>query len=218
MKDQICLRVNLALFDGEGTAGETGALPAPQGEGGDLSPAPEAAPGPETGSVRTSTPGEQTGERDPEGEKAWRIEWLRRERDGLLQKREEQLRRDRVGQQARRWHREGELTGRVYPQFDMGRELDDPLFRNLLRAGIPVRQAYETTHMEDIKALLAQQVARQTEKRVVDAIRAKGSRPAENGTAGQSAFTVKQDVSKLSRQDRAEIARRVQRGETGIRF
>lgn len=207
MKDQIELKVNLALFNGE-----VGEDAAPSGESETLPTESETADAPASG------PGEKTGARDPEAEKARRMEWLRREGERLLQKREEQLRRERVGRQARRWYREGELTGRIYPQFDMGRELDNPLFQTLLRAGVPVRQAYETTHMEDIKSLLAQQVARQTEKRVVDAIRAKGSRPAENGTAGQSAFTVKQDVSKFSRQDRAEIARRVQRGETGIRF
>ena len=59
-----------------------------------------------------------------------------------------------------------------------------------------------------------QSAARAAEKQVVDTIRAKGARPAENGTAAQSAFTVKDDVSKLTREDRAEIARRAARGDS----
>ena len=68
--------------------------------------------------------------------------------------------------------------------------------------------------MDEIKAGVAQNTARKTEKQVVDGIRAKGSRPAENGTSSQSAFTVKDDPHKWTKQDRAEVARRVARGET----
>ena len=67
--------------------------------------------------------------------------------------------------------------------------------------------------MDDIKTSAARQAAREAEKQVVDGIRAKGARPPENGTAAQSAFTVKGDVSKLTRKDREEIARRAARGE-----
>lgn len=83
----------------------------------------------------------------------------------------------------------------------------------MLRAGVPVRHAYEVVHMEEIKAGVAQLTAQATEKQVVDGIRARGARPQENGTTSQSAFTVKDDVSKLSKKDRAEIARRAMMGE-----
>ena len=84
----------------------------------------------------------------------------------------------------------------------------------MLKAGVPVQHAYEVIHMDEIKAGVAQSTARQTEKQVVDGIRAKGNRPAENGTSSQSAFTVKDDPHKWTKQDRAEVARRVARGET----
>ena len=51
------------------------------------------------------------------------------------------------------------------------------------------------------------------EQLVTDNIRAKGSRPLENGTSQQGAFIVKNDVNALTKEDRAEIARRVRRGE-----
>ena len=84
----------------------------------------------------------------------------------------------------------------------------------MLKAGVPVKLAYEVRHMDEIKAGVAQNTAKQTEKQVVESIRAKGSRPSENGTSSQSGFTVKDDVSKWSKKDRAEIAKRVARGET----
>lgn len=115
------------------------------------------------------------------------------------------------------WFRQGEEMKGDYPGFDLARETDDPQFLSMLRAGVPVRHAYEVIHMDEIKAGVARMQAKATEKQVVDGIRAKGARPAENGMASQSAFTIKDDPSKLTRRDRAEIVRRVARGET-IRF
>ena len=139
-----------------------------------------------------------------------------------LQRENAQLRRaqrQRQGQQAaqqqlQRWFTEGEQVRALYPGFDLGKESKNPQFLSMLRAGVPVQTAYEVIHMDDIKAGVAQTTARRTEKQVVDGIRAKGSRPPENGTSSQSAFTVKDDPSKWTKQDRAEIARRVARGET----
>ena len=100
-----------------------------------------------------------------------------------------------------------------YPGFDLGRESQDPQFLSMLRSGVPVKLAYEVMHMDEIKSTVAQTTAQQTEKQVVEGIRAKGARPAENGTSSQSGFVVKDDPAKWTKKDRAEIVRRVQRGE-----
>lgn len=115
------------------------------------------------------------------------------------------------------WFRQGEELKTDYPDFDLAQEAADPRFLSLLKAGIPVRHAYEVIHMDRIKAAVARRQARTTEKQVVDGIRAKGARPAEVGMASASGFIIKDDASKLTRQDRAEIARRATMGEK-IRF
>ena len=115
------------------------------------------------------------------------------------------------------WFRQGEELKTDYPGFDLAQEAADPRFLSLLKAGIPVRHAYEVVHMDQIKATVAQRQARTTEKQVVDGIRAKGARPAEVGMTSSSGFIIKDDASKLTRQDRAEIARRATMGEK-IRF
>ena len=83
----------------------------------------------------------------------------------------------------------------------------------MLRSGVPVRLAYEVKHMDEIKAGVAQNTAKTTEKQVVEGIRAKGARPAENGTSSQSAFVVKDDPSQWTKKDRAEVVKRAARGE-----
>lgn len=115
--------------------------------------------------------------------------------------------------QASQWLQQAEEVKRTYPGFDFESEVTNPQFLAMLRSGIPVQHAYEVFHMDEIKAGAAQQAAKQTEKAVVENIRAKGARPTENGVNSQSGITIKSDVSKLTAKDRAEIARRAARGE-----
>ena len=138
---------------------------------------------------------------------------LQRENAALLKAQRQQQSQQAAQQQLQKWYSEAEQVKGLYPSFDLNAEVKNPQFLAMLRAGVPVQHAYEVVHMEDIKAGVARMQAKATEKQVVDGIRAKGARPPENGTAAQSAFTVKDDVSKLTRKDRAEIARRVARGE-----
>ena len=139
---------------------------------------------------------------------------LQRENDALLRAQRMRQSQQAAQQQLQKWYSEGEQVKAVYPDFDLGTESKNPQFISMLKAGVPVQHAYEVIHMDEIKAGVAQSTARQTEKQVVDGIRAKGNRPAENGTSSQSAFTVKDDPHKWTKQDRAEVARRVARGET----
>ncbi|MEG2421235.1 MAG: hypothetical protein RR949_01640 [Oscillospiraceae bacterium] len=139
---------------------------------------------------------------------------LQRENEALLQNQRKQQNQQAAQQQLQKWYGESEQVTASYPDFDLNTEVKNPQFLSMLRAGVPVMHAYEVIHMEDIKAGVAQNTAKSTEKKVVDGIRAKGTRPAENGTSSQSAFTVKDDPGKWSKQERAEVARRVARGET----
>lgn len=138
---------------------------------------------------------------------------LQRENARLLKEQETRQSQQAAQQQLQKWYMEAETVKQTYPSFNLEAEVTNQQFMSMLRAGVPVQHAYEVIHMDDIKAGAAKAAAQATEKQIVDNIRAKGSRPAENGASSQSAFTVKDDVTKLSRKDRAEIARRAARGE-----
>ena len=138
---------------------------------------------------------------------------LQRENEALLRQQRQQQSSQRAQQQLQQWYGEAEQVKSLYPSFDLNAEVKNPQFLSMLRAGVPVQHAYEVVHMDQIKAGVAAMQAKATEKQVVDGIRAKGARPQENGTASQGAFIVKDDVSKLSKKDRAEIIRRAARGE-----
>ncbi len=135
---------------------------------------------------------------------------------GLLRE-SEQLRKARQEQMAHgqyaRWLQEAEEVKKTYPSFDLRREASSSQFAAMLRSGVPLRAAYEAMHLDEIKTGVARQVGRRTEQNLTSTIRAKGARPPEAGASAPSGVLVKNDVSQLSRTDRAEIARRVARGE-----
>lgn len=102
----------------------------------------------------------------------------------------------------------------VYPNFDLKTELKDRNFFGLLNAGISMQMAYEMCHMKELQDAAVRAAVQTTEQQMATKMKSKSSRPSENGTASKSAVVVKSDVSKLTREDRAEIARRVARGES----
>lgn len=138
---------------------------------------------------------------------------LQRENAALMRDQQQRRSQQAAQQQLQKWYGEAEQVKGVYPSFDLNAEVKNQQFLSMLKSGVPMQHAYEVVHLDDIKAGVAKMQAKATERQVVDGIRAKGARPQENGTTSQSAFTVKDDVGKLTKAERAEIARRVARGE-----
>ena len=142
---------------------------------------------------------------------------MERENADLKKQLEEQNRRDNANKVYSQWMEQAEKAKAVYPSFDFKTEMQNPQFVNLLRSNIDVRTAYEVIHKDDIIHGAMQFTAKQVEQKLTNKVIANGARPAENGNSSQGATVVKSDVSQLSKADRAEIIRRVQRGEK-IRF
>lgn len=115
------------------------------------------------------------------------------------------------------WMEQADKAKTIYPSFDLRAEMNNPKFLDLLKANIDVRTAYEVIHKDDIIPAAMQFTAKTVEQKLTNKIIANGARPTENGISSQSSAVVKSDVSQLSKADRAEIIRRVQRGEK-IRF
>ena len=111
------------------------------------------------------------------------------------------------------WMEQAESAKQVYPSFDLQAEMQNPRFVDLLRSNVDVRTAYEVLHKDEIIPAAMQFTAQKVEQKLTNKIIANGARPTENGIHSQSAAQVKSDVSQLSKADRAEIARRVARGE-----
>lgn len=145
------------------------------------------------------------------------IKRLERENAAFKQAQQNQQMRAENERRANEWMRQSEEVARVYDGFDLSRELNHPetgeRFVDLLRHGIDVRTAYEVIHKDELLSGAIGFAVRSTQQRTVNNIRARGMRPSENGASGNAAAgIVKSDPSKWTKQDRAEISRRVQQG------
>lgn len=131
---------------------------------------------------------------------------------------------------------EAEEVRAIYPGFNPAAALEEPLLGALLRgeAKPTLRQLYEATHLDDIledrvaagvqervAAAVSEAVAaavttavRETEERLLSHIRARGRRPAEVGAAGGAGIRMHPAVNRLTRKERAMLAKRAENGET----
>ena len=150
------------------------------------------------------------------------IEYMENQRRIEEMEAQEEARQRDIQMQAtyRDWENQGEALKEIYPDFDLAAEVDlhqnedgSNRFIQLLGAGIDVKTAYEALHVNEIMTSTAQQTGEAVRKQTVDTIRTRGIRPAENGLAEQAGVIRKSDPSKLTAEDRKEIAKRARMGE-----
>ena len=128
----------------------------------------------------------------------------------LLKKRnEDEFQLMKLRSDAQKMREQASETKEVYPEFDFEKEIRNPEFMRLLRLGVGVKNAYEVANIDAI----LEKNTQAAEKKVVDSIRLKGNRPVENGSEGASGILLSGNASKLSRKERAELARRAAKGE-----
>lgn len=122
--------------------------------------------------------------------------------------------RQRSEETARKWQAEAEELRKIYPNFNFQEAMKNERFKDLMnpKNNLDMRTVYEVAFIDDIKNNVAQATAKNTEKNVVNNIRARGNRPTENGALSKNGVVIKDDPSKWTKKDRDEIERRVLAG------
>ena len=138
------------------------------------------------------------------------------ERENARFKAEQDVARQKAMQQQRyqQLREQAEAMKPMYPDFDFDQESEaNPLFRKLCALGIPVKNAYESTHMEEILARGMQYASQQTAANVQATTDSRRQRPAENGLGAKGQADSKVDISKLSVEEMQKMNERARRGE-----
>ena len=141
-----------------------------------------------------------------------KVELIKRlitENRALKKRFEEERRTAEVKNRADELRNQVEETKKAYPDFDFENEIKNPEFARLLKAGVKVKDAYEVINIDSI----LDRNSKDAEKKVVDSIRAKSNRPAENGSEGGSGILLSGNASKLTKKQRADLAKRAAKGE-----
>lgn len=141
-----------------------------------------------------------------------RVQRMEMENQRLKAAQRETIQHQMAQQQMQVWQGQIQQVQQFYPDFNLEAEMQNPAFQAMLRAGASIQNAYEATHIDQIKAALAQQTAKSTEKKVTDNIRKKGMRPQEVGGA-QPGVPLNADLKNSTAKQRAEWAARAERGE-----
>ncbi len=126
---------------------------------------------------------------------------------------ETELRQYKIREQTEKWNAEIAAMQEKYPDFDIDAEMSDPVVRQWLKAHIPLERIYRERHMDEFISRAVADARADTERRVTETIRAKGARPDENGVQSGAGYVAKVDVSKLTREQRRELAEKAMRGE-----
>jgi hypothetical protein len=98
-----------------------------------------------------------------------------------------------------------------YPDFDLGRELQNPVFLRLTSpdAGVSLEDAYYTVHRREIQHSAMETAARQTAQRISNSIRSGTARPVENGTAAPTATVTALDYRSADPAQRNALKARI---------
>ena len=109
------------------------------------------------------------------------------------------------------WNAEAEALANVYPGLNLMEEFNNPAFVRLLDSGVGVKAAYQATHFDELMGGALQYTAQQTQKAVLDGVKANGMRPNENGTKGSNGANQRIDVTRLTKEDRQRLMDEVRR-------
>ena len=135
------------------------------------------------------------------------------EREHARQQREEarNLEEQKLRNHFMKLEQQGEAMKKVFPNFDLRKELQNPVFARMTspNVGVSVEDAYHAVHRKEIMTAGMQVTAQKTKEQISNAIQAGARRPDENGTSGQSASVTTFDYSKASKAQREALKREI---------
>lgn len=144
------------------------------------------------------------------------VQQLQRQNEEFRVRQENYLAQQRSQQQIGVWMEQAAEMQQdpKFKDFDLQSEIENnPKFLDLLKVGIPVANAYTALHLDDVEGNISAQTQTQTAKAISNNIRARGTRPSEHSAFSQTGITYRSDPSKWTKDDYAEVRKRVQRGE-----
>lgn len=140
---------------------------------------------------------------------------LQQDNDALSQRESQRQSEMQFQQHIQNLAMQAEKLKQTVPGFDLRTELQNPRFAAMTspNGGVNVEDAYYAIHHKEIQQGSMQYAVQQTQKQLAQSIQAGRNRPAENGMRSQPTAEVRDDPSKWTKADRAEVRRRVMMGE-----
>lgn len=106
---------------------------------------------------------------------------------------------------------QGEELKKTFPNFDLQKELQNPVFMRMTGPGVnlPVADAYYAVHREEIQRASMQIAAQTVSEKLSNSIQAGKSRPVENGAKTQPASMSTFDYRNMTREQRDALKKQI---------
>ena len=135
------------------------------------------------------------------------------ERDTARKQRQEAqtLEQQKIQQHIMKLEQQGEEMKKVFPNFDLRKELQNPVFVRMTspNVGLSVEDAYYACHRRELQTAAMQVTA----QKISNDIQAGRRRPSENGTSGQAPSVTTFDYRSMSPEQRKALKDRIRSGE-----
>ena len=106
---------------------------------------------------------------------------------------------------------QGEAMKKVFPSFDLRKELQNPTFARLTSPGVglSVEDAYYAMHRNEIQVAAMQATAQKTAQKISNAIQSGSRRPDEAGTSSQAPSVTSFNYRTASKDQREALKQRI---------
>ena len=144
-------------------------------------------------------------------ETARKIDKMERDNAREQAQAERTLQEQKIQQHLIKLEQQGEALKKVFPNFDLRTELQNPAFARMTspNVGISVEDAYYAVHRNEIQAVTNQVIAQKTAEKLSNAIQSGSRRPDESGVSSQAPSVSTFDYRTASREQREAIKKRI---------
>ena len=124
---------------------------------------------------------------------------------------EKTLKEQKIQQHLIKLEQQGEALKKLFPNFDLRTELQNPAFARMTSPdiGIRVEDAYYAVHRNEIQTASMQIAAQKTAEKLSNAIQSGSRRPDESGVSSQAPSVSTFDYRTASREQREAIKKRI---------
>ena len=144
-------------------------------------------------------------------ETARKIDKMERDNAREQAQAERTLQEQKIQQHLIKLEQQGEALKKVFPNFDLRTELQNPAFARMTspNVGISVEDAYYAVHRNEIQTASMQIAAQKTAEKLSNAIQSGSRRPDESGVSSQAPSVSTFDYRTASREQRDALKKRI---------
>jgi hypothetical protein len=144
-------------------------------------------------------------------ETAKKIDKMERDNAREQAQAERTLQEQKIQQHLINLEQQGEALKKVFPNFDLRTELQNPAFARMTspNVGISVEDAYYAVHRNEIQAASMQITAQKTAEKISNSIQAGNRRPDESGTSSQAPSVSIFNYRTASREQREALKKQI---------